>query len=426
MQSDVREKDFQSDILSIQSIQIIPTILDVICSTTGMGFAAIARVTEDRWITCSLLDKIQFGLKPGDELKVETTLCQEVRQKNKPVIIDHVEKDAAFCQHPTSKIYGFQSFISVPIIRRNGNFFGTVCAFDPKPAKLNTPEVIGMFNLFSDLISFHLQAVEQLELSEEKLLQQQEEHIKELQQKNSELQTINLELESFAHVASHDLQEPLRKVQTFAGFILNREYGNLTGEGKNYFDRLLKSVRRMQTLISDLIMYTQIKIHEQIFEHTSLDKIVEEIKQNYIEELTQRQVKIEMAEMCDAFVIPFQFKQLLQNLISNSIKFSKPGVNPVIHISSSVEKGSNLTNKKLSPEKNYCHVIVTDNGIGFDPLYSHKIFEIFQRLHAREEYEGTGIGLSIVKKIVENHKGFITATGEVDKGARFDIYIPQP
>ena len=424
MERDIKEERLQADIASIQQIPIITTLLDVICRTTGIGFAAVARVTEARWITCSVLDKINFGLKPGDELKVETTICHEIRQSNRPVIIDNVDTHETFCNHHTTALYGFKSYISVPILRKDGSFFGTLCAIDPKPARLNTPEVIGMFNLFSDLISFHLLAIEQVERSESKLLKEREERTKILEKKNAELQQMNLELESFAHVASHDLQEPLRKIETFSNLILDKDYNTLSDSAKQYFDRLKKSVFRMQTLIKDLLMYTQVKVHEQIFENITLNTIIEEVKQTYAEEINQKQVRFETGKMCTASVIPFQFYQLLQNLIGNAIKFSKNSVTPVIEISSEIEKGDNRLSNILSPDKLYCHITISDNGIGFDPQHNEKIFKVFQRLNGREEYAGTGIGLSIVKKIVDNHKGFITATGELDKGARFDIYIP--
>lgn len=154
--------DVQADIDAINSIPVVPKLLEIICRTTGMGFAAIARVTEDRWIACSVRDEIEFGLITGSELKLETTICHEIRQNGKAVIIDEVDKDEVFAHHHTPAMYGFQSYISMPIIRQDGTFFGTLCAIDPKPAKVNNPETIRVFKLFADIISYHLNLVEQM------------------------------------------------------------------------------------------------------------------------------------------------------------------------------------------------------------------------------------------------------------------------
>ena len=150
--------DFQGDLIAVASIAAVPTILDVVCRTTGMGFAAIARVTENRWVACSVRDDIAFGLQPGGELQIATTLCNEIRESGTAVVIDDVAQDTAFRAHPAPKLYGFQSYISMPIRLPDGRFFGTLCAIDPKPAKLNTPAVVGMFKMFADLIGFHLDA----------------------------------------------------------------------------------------------------------------------------------------------------------------------------------------------------------------------------------------------------------------------------
>ncbi len=158
--------EFQDDLDAIARIDAVPLILDVLCRTTGMGFAAIARVTEDRWITCQARDQIAFGLTAGGELKVSTTICREVRARCEPVVIEHVAEDARFHDHPTPAMYGFQSYVSMPIVRRNGDFFGTLCAIGPRPAKVNTPETIGTFRLFAELIAFHLDADERLAAAE--------------------------------------------------------------------------------------------------------------------------------------------------------------------------------------------------------------------------------------------------------------------
>jgi GAF domain-containing protein len=201
--------DFQKDINDIGRIAIVPTMLDVISSTTGMGFIAIARVTEDRWITCSSHDDLAFGLKPGDELEVKTTICNEIRDTGKAVVIDHVSEDPLFKCHHTPEMYGFQSYISVPIVRKDGSFFGTLCAIDPNPHHLTSPQVTGMFNLFADLISFHLNAIDEHNILEQKV----EERTQQLKRNYAELEKMNKELQSFAYISSHDLQEPLRKIQ---------------------------------------------------------------------------------------------------------------------------------------------------------------------------------------------------------------------
>jgi GAF domain-containing protein len=148
---------FCEDVETVKQIAIVPALLEIICRSTGMRFAAIARVTEDRWIACSVKDELGFGLKPGGELRVETTLCNEIRSHREPIIIDNVAEDEKYAHHHTARIYGIQSYISFPIVLKTGELFGTLCAIDPKPAHLNNPRIIGMFNLFCELLTFHLQ-----------------------------------------------------------------------------------------------------------------------------------------------------------------------------------------------------------------------------------------------------------------------------
>jgi PAS domain S-box-containing protein len=149
---------FAADLLAVESIAAVPTILDVVCRTTGMGFAAIARVTSDRWVACSVRDEIGLGLRPGGELEIATTICNEIRDSGTAVIIDHVAEDPAYCRHATPQRYGFQSYVSMPIRLPDGSFFGTLCALDPRPTQVSTPAIVGMFRMFADLIGFHLDA----------------------------------------------------------------------------------------------------------------------------------------------------------------------------------------------------------------------------------------------------------------------------
>ena len=247
---------------------------------------------------------------------------------------------------------------------------------------------------------------------------------KEKEKRAAELLVANKELESFTYISSHDLQEPLRKIQAFSDRILTEEHGNLSEKGKYYFERTRLSALHMQTLINDLLAYSRTKSTERTFENSNLNKIIWEVMAALKEELQEKKATIEMDKLCEAFIIPFQFRQLLQNLITNSLKFSKPGIAPHIIIKSDIIKYDKSHPKKFPMKIDYCHVSVTDNGIGFNTKYKDKIFEIFQRLHYKEDYEGTGIGLAIVKKIVENHNGIITATGKLEEGCTFDIYIP--
>jgi light-regulated signal transduction histidine kinase (bacteriophytochrome) len=262
---------------------------------------------------------------------------------------------------------------------------------------------------------------------EEKVQQRTE----DLRHAIEELQQMNKELVSFTYISSHDLQEPLRKIQTFSSRLLDTEYETLSEAGKEDFQRINNAARRMQTLIKELLIYSQTNIADRKFQQTDLDTLVREVLGEHAEVIKEKGVTVEVGSLCPARINAFQFRQVLHNLISNSLKFLRPGVPPLIRITCTTKSGKALQSdsagmalQALSPEKNYCHFALSDNGIGFDPQYQERVFEIFQRLNSKSEYEGTGIGLAIVKKIVEHHYGIITASGEPGKGARFDIYLP--
>jgi signal transduction histidine kinase len=240
----------------------------------------------------------------------------------------------------------------------------------------------------------------------------------------AELVIANKELLAFTYVSSHDLQEPLRKIQTFVTFIVEKELNNLSENGKYNFGRIRLAAGRMQQLIEDLLAFSRISTTEHEFIHADLNTIIEDVKTELQEIIQEKHAVIEASQLCVVHVIPFQFRQLMYNLISNALKFSKPSVPPRIEIKSEIITGNTSNNDKFGSNKDYCRVTIQDNGIGFEPHFSQKIFEVFQKLHSKEEYTGTGIGLAIVKKIVENHHGSITAEGELNKGAVFNICIP--
>lgn len=247
----------------------------------------------------------------------------------------------------------------------------------------------------------------------------------EKEKRAAELVNVNKELESFNYISSHDLQEPLRKIRTFASRLIADESQNLSYKGKDYVLRMEDAASRMQALIVDLLAYSRTTSTERKFETANLNTIMESVKKDLADIIAEKNAIIEVEEMCDAHIIPFQFRQLMDNIIGNALKFAKPDLPPHIIVKSRIIKGSEINNQKLLPEKEYCHITVTDNGIGFEQKYQDYIFELFKRLHDKEKIKGTGIGLTIVKKIVANHNGLITATSELNKGATFDIYIPQ-
>ena len=245
-----------------------------------------------------------------------------------------------------------------------------------------------------------------------------------LQQKNRELERINEELSSFAYISSHDLQEPLRKIQTFCDRIREMEYEKLSDKGKDYFIRMQAGASRMQNLIRDILAYSRMTTAEKILEMTDLNDLLAHAKTELEVLISEKRAAIVNDRMPIMKVIPFQIQQLLNNLLNNALKFSRPGVPPHVVIKCERIAGSKVRHLYPLASLYYYHITFADNGIGFEPEYSKKIFEVFQRLHARTEYGGTGIGLAICKKIVENHNGFIFAESQINEGATFHVYLP--
>ena len=230
-----------------------------------------------------------------------------------------------------------------------------------------------------------------------------------LEQKNRELEKSNKELESFNYVASHDLQEPLRKIQTFLSMISQR--GDDTKAIHTYMDKISSSADRMSNLIQDVLTYSRLSVENQ-FTDVDLNKVIDNVLSDYELMISEKKAVINRDRLPIVKAIPLQMNQLFGNLISNALKYNDG--QPVITIRS----------KKLGSDPEMLEITLGDNGIGFEPQYADQIFELFKRLHSKSEYNGTGIGLSICKKIIEQHNGTISATSNEGKGALFTIQLP--
>jgi len=241
--------------------------------------------------------------------------------------------------------------------------------------------------------------------------------------KNLQLQQSNTSLEEYAYVASHDLKEPLRKIATFSDRLMMTQQETLTEEGKQFLVKITDSSRRMQKMINDLLSVSTI-LGNKGFETSDLNVLLREAMQSLEHKIEETNTTIEVDDLPTVSVVPSQFRQLFQNLIGNSLKFTRAGVQPKIKITHSLLSSKETQRNNLTKGTTYLQIQLTDNGLGFDNQYAEKIFAIFQRLHDKSEYDGTGIGLAVCKKIVENHEGIITAKGVLNEGATFTIIIP--
>lgn len=280
-------------------------------------------------------------------------------------------------------------------------------------------------------ITRHKKILEELRQSESSLEEKVQERTLSLIEANDQLETTimdleqsNAELESFSYVASHDLQEPLRKIITFCERISVNDKNNLSESSKEYFSRITLAAARMRNLIDAFLTYSQTGNVNVNYEETNLNTLLEEVKNDLHDMIGEKKAVIQSGKLPSLKLIPLQFHQLFINLTSNALKYSKPTVPPVITVTAEMVSGIGLNEEENDPAVNYWRISLEDNGIGFEQQYSNKIFELFQRLHPKSGYTGTGIGLAICKKIIRNHKGFITATGDPGVGSIFSIFIP--
>jgi two-component system CheB/CheR fusion protein len=265
-----------------------------------------------------------------------------------------------------------------------------------------------------------------LHLFSEELEKKVEERTLSLHEANIELQLSNKNLEQFAYIASHDLQEPLRKIRTYSSILQSRHKNDLTTEVKEMLTKIENSAERMSNLINEVLNFSKI-LHQggEVFEKTDLNRIISEVLNDFELLIKDKHAVIHREQLPVLSVIPVQITQLFYNLISNSLKFNKKDTDPIITISTKIIKGKDFEDHStLDPELSYCEISISDNGIGFDQKYADQIFLIFHRLHSREQYTGTGIGLALCKTIVANHNGEIFCVSNKNEGASFKIALP--
>lgn len=237
-----------------------------------------------------------------------------------------------------------------------------------------------------------------------------------LEKMNFALEMSNHDLQQFASVASHDLQEPLRKILIFSGLLKSRHLNELPEESLQYLEKIIASSGRMKTMIIDILSYSGLSVNNNQFEMTKLNEIVHEVLDDFELLIQEKKARIEIDELPEIEVNRGQIRQVFQNLIGNALKFSKVDEIPVIKI--------HCTKNNDNAVETDCYISVSDNGIGFDEKYGEKIFSLFQRLNTKDKYEGSGIGLAITKKILDKHNGSITANSKEGVGSEFIITLP--
>jgi signal transduction histidine kinase len=365
-----------------------------VCRTTGMGFAAVARVTEDRWVCCASQDHLNFGLSPGGELDVKSTICDEIRASREPVIIDNVSEDVIYCSHHTPAQYGLQSYISMPIILDDGSFFGTLCAIDPKPNKLSSPETIETFRLFAELIATHLNVLDRLKSNEAVLSDER---------KTSELR------EQFIAVLGHDLRNPLASIAAGARLLLPKVNGD--AQATEIFGMMQKSISRMTSLVDNIMDFARGRLGAGI----TLDRSpqsVQPILTQVIEELRSinpdRKIDADLRLTDDINCDGPRIGQLFSNLLANALTHGSPDRRIF------VEATTHAGEFELS---------ISNSGKAISPEAMAKLFQPFYRGEVRKSLQGLGLGLFISSEIAKAHGGSLTVASNA-RETRFTFRMP--
>lgn len=386
------------DIASIQAIGAVPTILQTVATITGLGFVCVARVTQDSWHACAVLDRLDFGLKVGGELDITTTLCEEVRDTGKAIIIDCVSTDATYRDHHTPRIYGFESYISIPIFRQNGEYFGTLCGLDPAPATLSTPAITSSMTLFAQLISLQMEADAQLADTRGLL--------------DDERETAELR-EQFIAVLGHDLRTPLGSI------LMAVEVGRRKEPDagmRALLDHIGRSAQRISALVDDVVDFTRgrmgggiaLELRREDALHLAFEQVIEELRGLHPERSIVAHLQPIPTLLCDRG----RMAQMLSNLLNNALVHGDPA-RPV-EVTAREDNG-------------VFQLTVTNAGPRIPDEVKRQLFKPFWRGSVKVAREGLGLGLFIVSEIARSHGGSIevltsdTATSFIYKVRRIDF-----
>ena len=394
MGSEALPADLARDVEAIAKLPAVQTILRVIAETTGLGFTLVARVTDEHWVACAVHDEISFGMKPGATLELSTTLCETVRDTHAPVVMNHASLDPMYSTHPTPKLYGFESYISVPLYGADGAYFGTLCGLDPKPSLVDQPRVRDMFRHFSELISLQLAAEERHRETSARLLDAEE--------------TAQLR-EQFVAVLGHDLRNPLGAISMAAQLILGRSIDDGT---RKYVDRIERSARRITEMVDALLDLARaklgsgigIKLQDVTDLHDRLGHVVAELRSVH----PGRELNVAIAPLGTVRCDPERIARVLSNLLSNALSHGAPGRPVTVDVRS--------TDGKLV-------LSVHNEGPPIPAETRAHLFEPYTRGGATGARSGLGLGLYIVERIAHAHGGTIEVTSD-ETGTRFVLTMP--
>lgn len=374
-----------------------------------------------------------YTLKTADQsyrVFIERMTEGAVTLNNEGIVLYCNSQFASLLKIPISQVTGtsFLDFIPPEGKRNFKRIFDNCWSQDCKEevvletADLEIPVQLSLTSLeFNDTIALSIIVTD---LTAQKTTQKQlEQQNAQLAEMNHELEMSNHDLQQFASVASHDLQEPLRKIQMFSNLLKTTNREMLSSESNRYLDKIVSSTKRMKTLILDVLSYSRLSANDNKFEWVDLNEVLKELLEDFELIIEEKEAVVVVRDLPTIEANRGQIRQVFQNIVSNALKFSKPDTAPVIEISA-VHLAEKQFDSEVQQEGPYCLISIKDNGIGFDLKYLNHIFALFERLHSKDSYEGSGIGLSITKKIIEKHDGLVDARSSAGDGAEFLLLLP--